>query len=932
VAYSPERKAAVLAMMLPQGGLSLRHVSREEGIPQSTLRRWRAEAKVKSLLPSDSQSRSDHWTAGDKFAIVIETAAMTEVELGEYCRRRGLYSEQLRAWREACERAIDCEPVALMVTGQDAAEVHECVYQPEDRLAYAEKALAERTTGTMSGDEVKAFADLVERIDAPAEEDRSTSFSGSPLRKNSLKVVWRYALVSIAIAFFGVTGLFGYVLLDLNGKGLLKIPEREPGIMVLASDGSMLALEGAFHGDEVRLNDLPDHVPNAVIAIEDHRFRSHVGFDPIGLLRAALVNYQVGRVVQGGSTITQQLVKNLFLTPDRTMTRKLQEVVLAVWIEVNHTKEEILELYLNRIYFGSGAVGIEKAAQIYFRKPAADLSIAEAAMLAGVLRAPRTYNPLGAGDAAVQRATLVIESMVEVGFISPEEAREAIAKPAEAKEPDNKTMDFQYAVDWVKEEAVRLVPDHDQSIIIETTIDPQLQSAAESSVRTHMTSTGSVMRANQGALVLMDSQGAVRAMVGGRSYQDSQFNRATKAKRQPGSAFKPFVYLAALEQGYGPEWVETDEPVKVGDWEPENYGQRHRGPVTLETAMALSLNTVAVKLITIVGAENVTATAKILGIDSRLTAAPSLALGTSEVTLLELTGSFASFANGGYKVKPFAVRRILTRDGRTLYERTDEPTPRVISPQAVVGINTMLRAVVERGTARKAKFGSFDIAGKTGTSQDYRDAWFIGYTADLVAGVWIGNDDNTATSQITGGSLPADIWREVMSVAHRNLPPKFLPGSADSEEYIAAANAEVAGQEAAFAIAGQEIAGLELADVNQAPQPAVDKKKRKSNQRSGTDLRRVSRSINAAAEQEHARVKRKRNSPTAFERTRRMIEARDVSSDWSRRSLSRRQKATEYRQADNRGKIIRQQKSGNQKCRNRILFSRSCNKTTGRDR
>jgi penicillin-binding protein 1A len=919
-------------MMLPQGGLSLRQVSLEEGIPQSTLRRWRAAAKAKSLLPSDRQSCSFHWTASDKFAIVIETAAMTEAELGEYCHRRGVYSEQLRAWREACERAIDCEPLALMLTGREAAEVHERVHRPEDRLADAEKALAERTAVTVSGDKANAFAGLVERSYAPTEERRSTSSSSSLPRKNSLKVVWRYALVSIAIAILGVTALFGYVLLVLNGKGLLRIPEREPGAMVLASDGSMLALQGAFYGDDVRLNDLPDHVPNAVIAIEDHRFLSHVGFDPIGLLRAALVNYQAGRVVQGGSTITQQLVKNLFLTPDRTMTRKLQEVVLAVWLELNYTKEEILELYLNRIYFGSGAVGIEKAAQIYFGKPAAHLSIAEAAMLAGVVRAPRNYSPLGAGNAAVQRATLVIESMVEVGFISPEEAREAIAKPAEAKEPDDKTMDFQYAVDWVKEEAARLVPDHDQSIIIETTIDPQLQSAAESSVKTHLTSTGSVMRANQGALVLMDSQGAVRAMVGGRSYQDSQFNRATKAKRQPGSAFKPFVYLVALEHGYGPEWVETDEPVKVGDWEPENYGQKHRGPVTLETAMALSLNTIAVKLIMALGAEKVAATAKLLGIESQLSISPSLALGTSEVSLLEMTGAFASFANGGYAVRPYSVKRVLTRDGRILYLREDKPATWVVSPQAVAGMNSMLRATVQMGTGKRARIPGFDIAGKTGTSQDYRDAWFIGYSADLVAGVWIGNDDNSPTSQITGGSVPADVWREVMSAAHRGLYPKPLPGSAGSSESIAKINADAEQEEAAFAVIGQEIGQQALVEADQPAHSSVTQKKRKSYQRSSTDLKRVSRSINASVAQNEPRIKKKRSRSSFFARTQRMIDARDGTSSWERRRLSTRQKLEVHRKADVSNKSIHHQKTTNQKCRQRTLFSRNCDKRKSSDR
>ncbi len=594
-------------------------------------------------------------------------------------------------------------------------------------------------------------------------------------RRTFLGSVFRFCFTLGLIGLFGLAAIFGYIWVSLNQNGLLKIPHREPGLMVLAADGTVLAEQGSFYGDQAQLRELPDYVPNAVIAIEDRRFRFHFGIDPVGLARALYTNFRSGRVVQGGSTLTQQLAKNLFLTQDRTIQRKLQEVVLAVWLETKFSKDEILQLYLNRVYYGSGATGIEKAAQAYYSKPAAELTITEAATLAGVLKAPTNYNPSTRPEAAAERAQLVIQSMVDAGFITAEEAQAASDAPASVKASDYVPA-TQYIVDWVNEQLPELVKGYDQSIVIETTIDPQLQYFAERTLRNRLNKDGAKLDVSQAALVVMDAGGAVLAMVGGKSYKRSQFNRVTKAKRQPGSAFKPFLYLAALEQGFTPDSVEIDEPVRIGDWQPENYRQKYLGAVTLERALALSLNTVAAKLGQAVGPGRVADMAHRLGVNSALGNDASISLGTSEVTLLELAGAFTPFANGGFPVAPYAVKRISARDGRVLYERSGTGFAQAITGYDLGALNRMMRAVVTYGTGKSAGFGGFDIGGKTGTSQDYRDAWFIGYTSGKVAGVWAGNDDNSPTRKVTGGSLPAAIWREVMQAALVGHTPEPLPG------------------------------------------------------------------------------------------------------------------------------------------------------------
>lgn len=627
--------------------------------------------------------------------------------------------------------------------------------------------------------------------DARSSRNSKAARQPKPRRRSLLGRLIKYGVLLSLWGVLGLGAVFGYIWLTLSDSGVLTIPERDPGIMILASDGLPLAEQGSFRGDEALLRDLPDYVPQALIAIEDRRFYSHFGVDPMGLVRAIYTNYRNGRLVQGGSTLTQQLAKNLFLSPDRTVKRKLQEVVLAVWLESKFTKDEILQLYLNRVYYGSGATGIEKAAQTYYKKAATDLTLMEAATLAGVLKAPTNYNPIKHPEAAAERARLVVQSMVEVGFISETEARDAIGNPATVKATDY-VPSTQYIADWIGEQLPDLVKSYDQSIIVETSIDRNLQSVAERSLRKRLSGEGAKVNVTQGAIIVMDGMGEVKALVGGRSYKRSQYNRVTKAKRQPGSAFKPFLYLAAIERGMTPGSVEVDEPVKIGNWEPENYRQKYMGPVTLKTALALSLNTVAAKLVMEVGPEQVASLAHRLGIVSPLGNDASIALGTSEVTLMELTGAFVPFANNGYPVVPHAIKRISTRDGQVLYQRTGEGFGQAISEFDLGAFNGMMRAVVTDGTGKRAQFAHFDIAGKTGTSQDYRDAWFIGYTADYVAGVWVGNDDNSPTNKVTGGSLPALIWKDVMSVAHAGLSPRPLPGETDggAEDLYAVTQAE----------------------------------------------------------------------------------------------------------------------------------------------
>ncbi|MCS3982529.1 penicillin-binding protein 1A [Bradyrhizobium japonicum] len=573
-----------------------------------------------------------------------------------------------------------------------------------------------------------------------------------------------------------VIGVVIYVGAHLPPIQSLEIPKRPPTIQIVGIDGSMLAQRGEMAGANVSLKDLPPYLPKAFIAIEDRRFYSHFGIDPVGILRALVTNVLHRGVSQGGSTLTQQLAKNLFLTQERTMARKLQEAELAIWLERKHSKNEILELYLNRVYFGSGAYGVEAAAQKYFGKSAKDVTVAEAAMLAGLVKSPSRLAPNRNPEGAEARAQIVLAAMADAKFITEAQAQASIGHPSYNVKPAGAGT-LNYVADWIGEVLDDLVGQIDESIKVETTIDPKLQSVAEAAIIDELAAKSVKFNVSQGALVAMTPDGAVRAMVGGRNYSDSQYNRAVTAKRQPGSSFKPFVYLTALEQGLTPDTVRQDAPIEVKGWKPENYTHEYFGAVTLTQGLAMSLNTVAIRLGLEVGPKNVVRTAHRLGISSKLEPNASIALGTSEVSVVELVGAYAPFANGGFAVAPHVVTRIRTLGGKLLYMRQAEEHNQVIEPRYVGMMNTMMRETLISGTAKKAEIPGWPAAGKTGTSQDYRDAWFIGYTANLVTGVWLGNDDNSPTKKATGGGLPVEVWSRFMRTAHEGVPVAALPNS-----------------------------------------------------------------------------------------------------------------------------------------------------------
>ena len=557
---------------------------------------------------------------------------------------------------------------------------------------------------------------------------------------------------------------------DLLAKG----PSRD--ITILDVHGRLVARRGLVQARIVPVGALPGYVANAFIAIEDRRFRDHLGIDPIGMLRAGFENTLAGHVVQGGSTITQQLAKNLFLDPRRTFDRKVQEVVLALYLESRYSKDEILTLYLNRVYFGAGVYGVEAAAERFFGKPASHLSLTEAAMLAGSVKAPTRYNPLTDPDASMRRADVVLAAMRECGFIS--HTRQQMA---EATRPRvvrrNATPGSGYFVDWVIGQIPRFIGDVSAPVIVHTTFDLALQGSAERAVTLGLAQEGGRLFAHQAALVMLAPDGAVKAMVGGRSYAQSPFNRATDARRQPGSAFKPFVYLTAFEHGRKPDDVMVDGPVDIKGWKPIDYEGRFEGAMTLTQAFAKSSNVIAAQLIVEDGPDAVAATAHRLGIVSSLLAVPSLALGTSDVTPLELTSAYTAFANGGEGVMPYSVLRITTAAGRVLYRRKPFQPARVMSAQSAAGITELMAETVTTGTGRAARLDERPTGGKTGTTQDYHDAWFVGFTADYVTGVWIGNDNGARMRRATGGGLPAHIFKSFMEDAEKGLPVRPLAGS-----------------------------------------------------------------------------------------------------------------------------------------------------------
>ncbi|WP_374449361.1 transglycosylase domain-containing protein [Stella sp.] len=613
-------------------------------------------------------------------------------------------------------------------------------------------------------------------------------------RRSWLGFALRWAFILGVWATVAVLGLVAWYAYDLPDTRNLAGVERRPSVTMLAADGTVLATFGDIHGEAVQLRDLPGFVPAALLATEDRRFYQHFGVDLLGVARAIYQNLRAGRVVEGGSTITQQLAKNLFLTADRTTRRKVQEALLALWLERRFTKDEILAIYLNRVYFGAGTYGIDAAARRYFGKPATRVGLYEAAVLAGLPKAPSRLNPLRDPDLAADRAGEVLDNMVEAGFLSRNEAEAAKTNRTELARIAGPSQGNRYFADWALEQVAGYVGQATSDLVVATTFQPRLQALAEAAVGAALAAEGPKLAAGQGALVAMAPDGGVQAMVGGRDYAESQFNRASQAMRQPGSAFKPFVWLAALETGWRPESPIVDQPVRIRNWSPRNFNGRYLGEISLAQALAQSVNTVSVQLVQRIGVDRVIQTAHRMGVTSELGRDASLALGTSELTPVELAGALAPLANDGNGAIPYAIREIRDRSGRILYRRTGTGPGRVVAPEIAGEMNRMLAGTIETGTARAANIGR-PAAGKTGTTQDYRDAWFAGWTPDLVAVVWVGNDDGRPMKGVTGGSLPAGIWRRFMQEAVKGTPPRPFPSYAPAPVVVAAPPPGMAGED-----------------------------------------------------------------------------------------------------------------------------------------
>ncbi len=588
-----------------------------------------------------------------------------------------------------------------------------------------------------------------------------------------------------------VTGLWGIIaVLCIAAWYARELPtitrsatfERKPAITVLANDGSVIARYGDIKGENLTVKDFPPDLVHAVLATEDRRFYYHFGVDPIGLFRAVVVNIARKGVVQGGSTITQQLAKNLFLTQERTLKRKIQEALLALWLEHELTKDEILAAYLNRVYLGAGAYGMDAASQVYFKKSARALTLRESAILAGLLKAPSKYSPRSNPQLAEERARVVINNMKAAGYLNEDEIRKISTLPTPRRKP-LATESAQYYADWVTEQLDDLVGAQEDDLIIETTMDPDVQKAAAENIERVLQEQGEAKHMSQGSAIVMRRDGAVLALVGGRDYGSSEFNRATHALRSPGSSFKPIVYLTALEQGYTPETMVTDAPIEVGSYRPTNFDGKYYGDIPLRGALAFSLNTVAIQLMQQTGVGSVINSARRLGITARLEPNLSTALGSNGTTQLEMTTAYTVFANGGLAITPYGITKISSKDGTVLYQRRHAEfiMPRVFSRQAVSDLTTMMQGVTEFGTGMGAKL-SVPTYGKTGTSQDYRDAWFDGFAGGYVASVWVGNDDNSSMKRVTGGSAPANIWRGMMTaaLADPTPAPDIIPASDDA--------------------------------------------------------------------------------------------------------------------------------------------------------
>lgn len=583
-----------------------------------------------------------------------------------------------------------------------------------------------------------------------------------------------------AAGVFVIVGFFFFVTWGMPSTDDLWEASGGQSITFLDRNGHVILREGAQNAPPVDLASLPPYVAEAFIAIEDRRFYQHFGVDIGGLARASAENLRAGRVVQGGSTITQQLAKNLFLTNERTWRRKAQEIALAIWLESKFTKDELLALYLSRVYFGAGAYGVEAAAERYFDRPARELTLLQSAMLAGLVKAPSRLNPARQDiGAARDRASIVLEEMVGAGFISDIERQAALSEEMLISQR-NPAGVLGYYRDWIDPLLNEVIGTQRDDFIVETTLDIAAQRAGGEALNAVLGEQGEERRVGQGAVLAMDDSGGVRTMVGGRDYDQSQFNRATQARRQPGSSFKFFIYLTAMENGLTPWSVREDAPVTIRiadqpDWSPHNYTHEYHGPVTLSSAFANSFNMVAIRVANEVGGANVIETARRLGVRSPLHNYRSLALGAQEITLLEMTGAYGAMAADGFRVEPHGVVRIRRANSdEVMWSWRPSHHTRVINERERRLMDHMMHRVVEDGTGTAARIPGRQIGGKTGTGNEYRDAWFIGFVPGMVAGVWVGNDNFTTTQRVTGGSLPTQIWHRYMEVALRNVPVREL--------------------------------------------------------------------------------------------------------------------------------------------------------------
>jgi penicillin-binding protein 1A len=644
------------------------------------------------------------------------------------------------------------------------------VLSPDDRISVSRRPAPEKAPKPARP--AKSAPPPKARREAPPKQPRG------PVTVKGFLLTWARrtgsALLVLGIWIgIGIAAVVGYYALDLPDLSSLTATLRKPSISIMGADDEQIAAFGDVYGESLTLEQMPKYLPEAVLATEDRHFYSHFGLDPIGLTRAMVVNLRAGHYVQGGSTITQQLAKNLFLSPDKNVKRKIQELLLAVWLEHKFTKEQILTLYLNRVYLGSGTWGVDAAAHRYFDESATQLNLYQSALLGGLMKAPSRYNPQNDREQSAKRTAQVLANMVAAGYISQAEADQARNSGQATVKQISHTG--RYFADWIHDQ-VAPIAGNDRDIVVHTTLDMNLQRKAEAELEALLSGPGAKAHVSQGAIVVMSPDGAVRALVGGRNYATSQFNRATQGMRQPGSSFKAFLYLAAMEQGFTGDDTIEDSPITTGKYRPENYTHKYEGPISLRKAFAKSSNVAAVRLIERIGPKRVVQVAKRLGITAELHADASLALGTSEVPLIEMTAGYASFANGGQGVFAYGYPEVDGTRGEALYQRQGGGAGQVIAPGPLKQMTDLMLAVVTEGTGKHAALGDRPVAGKSGTTQDYRDAWFIGFTADYVCGVWLGNDDNTPLNKITGGTLPADLWHNVMVAAEQGLPVRPLPG------------------------------------------------------------------------------------------------------------------------------------------------------------